>query len=291
MKLGVIFASTGYATTAEGATLLGQEAERLGYDSVWTVEHVVVPADYGSKYPYNSSGKMAGGDDATIPDPLVWLTWVGARTERILLGTGVLILPEHNPVVLAKELATLDSFCPGRVRLGAGIGWLREEFEVIGVPFEERVARMEESIEVLRAFWSMDQPSFHGRFWNFDDARMWPKPASRRIPVIVGGHGENAARRAARLGDGFFPANSDLDEIDTVVRVCREEAERLGRDPASIEITAGTRPEPANIERFLRLGVDRVVVPAFSMDGEQMKDALGRKMAAFEAAAGEAARA
>jgi probable F420-dependent oxidoreductase len=289
MKLGVTFASTGYAVSGAGARLLGQEAERLGYDSLWTVEHVVVPAGYSSKYPYNSSGKMTGGDDVPIPDPITWLTWVGAHTEKILLATGVLILPEHNPVVLAKELATLDSFCPARVRLGAGIGWLREEFEVIGVPFEERVARAEESIALLRALWSMDEPSFHGRFWNFDDARLWPKPANRGIPVIIGGHGDNAARRAARLGDGFFPANADLDEIESVVRLCREEAERLGRDPASIEITAGTRPEPANIERFLTIGVDRMVVPAFSMDADQMREALARKMAAFTAAVGSLA--
>jgi probable F420-dependent oxidoreductase len=286
MRLGLSFASTGIAIEPRAAIEVARHAESLGFDSLWAVEHVVIPGDYGSKYPYSPSGRMAGGEDAPIVDPIVWLTWVGAHTERILLATGMMILPQRNPVVTAKELATLDHLTGGRARLGVGIGWLREEFEVLGVPFEERGARTDEYIEVMRALWQQPKPSFQGRFFSFDDARLWPKPVRGTVPIVIGGHSEAAARRAGRLGDGFFPAPPTLDEAAHLIALMRETAEKGGRDPGSIEVTFGTRPTPEALERLASLGVTRVTTAAFGPDLETVKGRLEKAAAAVRDAVG-----
>ena len=135
MKFGVMFANTGFGSSPDGATAIAQAAEEGGFDSLWTVEHVVVPSGYESQYPYDPSGKMAGGAEVfDLPDPLIWLTWAAAKTERIKLATGVLVLPQRNVVVTAKEIATLDHLSGGRVVLGVGVGWLAEEFAALGRP-------------------------------------------------------------------------------------------------------------------------------------------------------------
>jgi len=173
------------------------------------------------------------------------------------------IRDRRNPVVTAKEIATLDHLSGGRARLGVGIGWLREEFEVVGVPFAERGARTDEYIEVMRALWQQPQPSFQGRFFNFSDARLWPKPVSGTVPIVIGGHSEAAARRAGRLGDGFFPAPPTLDEAEHLIKLMRQTAAEAGRNPGAIEVTFGTRPTPEALERLAALGVARVTVAAF----------------------------
>ena len=153
MKFGVMFANVGPMGSAEGAIGIAQGAEAAGIESLWTVEHTVVPAGYQSAYPYSDSGRMPGPEDSPIPDPLIWLTFVAGATSTIRLATGILILPQRNPVVLAKEIATLDQLSGGRVELGVGVGWLEEEFDAIGVPFRERGKRTDDHIEALRALW------------------------------------------------------------------------------------------------------------------------------------------
>ena len=138
MDFGIMFAHTGPFATPDGATAMGRAAEDAGFESVWTVEHVVVPSGYESEYPYSSSGKMPGWETTDITDPIVWLTWVAAHTTTLNLGTGILILPQRNPLILAKSCATLDVLSRGRLRLGVGVGWLEEEFDAIGVPFAKR---------------------------------------------------------------------------------------------------------------------------------------------------------
>ena len=278
MQIGLMYANTGIGITPDGAVAIAEHAEAAGFDSLWTVEHVVVPAGYASRYPYSPTGRMAGGEDVPIPDPLIWLAYVAARTTRLLLCTGVLILPQRSPLITAKEAATLDCLSGGRVRLGIGIGWLREEFEAIGVPFEERSARTEEAVAAMRALWSQQSPSFGGTFYSFRDARMWPKPVRGTIPIVVGGHSAAAARRAGRLGDGFFPASAQPESIPTLVELMREAAARAGRDASAIEVTVGARPQPDALERMADLGVDRVVVSLRSVD-------LGSALATIEAAA------
>lgn len=198
MKVGLAYSNAMF-NTPEGARALGEAADEFGIESLWTVEHVVVPKDYASPYPYSSTGRMPGGEETPIPDPLVWLSFVASVTTKVRLATGIVILPQRSPVVLAKECASLDVLSGGRLTLGVGIGWLEEEFDAIGVPFEERVDRTEESILALRALWSDDE-TFEGRFYKFKDARSYPKPVQPGgIPIVVGGHTKASARRAGRL--------------------------------------------------------------------------------------------
>lgn len=267
MKIGIAFANTGELGTGDGAAALAVACEAHGVDSVWTVEHVVVPAGYESEYPYSSTGRMPGGEDSPIPDPFTWLTWVGAHSRELMLATGVIILPLRNPVVLAKEVATLDSFTGGRVQLGVGVGWLREEFDAVGVPFEDRGARTDEYIEAMRELWSAAEPTYSGRFVSFDRALSYPKPAHSSVPVVIGGHTPFAARRAGRLGDGFFPAkNRDLHEL---LPIMRDSALAAGRDPDAIEITTGAARDADGMQRLADLGVHRIIIPppALTIDG------------------------
>jgi probable F420-dependent oxidoreductase len=279
MKLGLMFANVGASVSPEGAAAVARHAEAAGLESLWTVEHVVVPAGYDSKYPYSSSGKMAGGEDAPIPDPLIWLAYVAAHTERLRLATGMLIMPQRSAVITANELATLDVLSHGRVTLGVGIGWLREEFEAIGVPFEGRGRRTDEAIEAMRVLWADDQPSYEGQTVRFRDARMWPKPVHRRIPIVIGGHGEAAARRAGRLGDGFFPGRSKPDEVRALLQVMRQAAEDAGRNPDSIELTLGAPTDRSLVESLLELGADRIVLRPAGFDVESVKAGIDEAVA------------
>jgi probable F420-dependent oxidoreductase len=281
MKLGLMFANTGAMVSPEGAAAVARHAERAGFESLWTVEHVVVPAGYESKYPYSSSGRMAGGEDSPIPDPLIWLAFLAAHTEKLKLATGMLILPQRSPLITAKELATLDVLSHGRVILGVGIGWLREEFEAIGVPFEGRGRRAVEAIEAMRVLWKDDEPSYQGETVSFQDARMWPKPLNRRIPVVLGGHTELAARRAGRIADGFFPGRSRPEELAPLLQTMRDAAEEAGRDPASIEVTVGARADPAFVEPLLAAGVDRFVLPPSGFDVESVTAGIDRAVEAL----------
>src|SRR5262245_52651748 len=157
-----MFANTGPFATPAGAAALADAAEQAGFDTLWTVEHVVVPQGYASAYPYSSDGRMPAPEDADFPDPLVWLAWVAARTTTIRLATGIVILPQRNPAVLAKEAATLDVLSGGRFMLGVGIGWLEEEFRVLGAPWKDRVARTEEYVAAMRSLWQEELPTFAG---------------------------------------------------------------------------------------------------------------------------------
>lgn len=265
MKFGMAFANILTFSTQPGVVELARSAEAAGFESLWTVEHVVFPDGYESSYPYDASGKMMMAPDTPLPDPLLWLAFVAGATETLRLATGILILPQRNPIVLAKEIATLDDLSGGRVELGVGVGWLREEFDALGVPFERRGARTDEYIRVLRTLWDADSVSFHGEWTDFDGISVNPKPAHGRVPIHIGGHTRAAAERAGRLGDGFFPGKGDIVEL---VDVVRQTAAAEGRDPASIEITFGNAAvlgaDPVGaVEELAAAGVDRVIIPSF----------------------------
>lgn len=258
MKIGLVY--TNWAAP-DDASAFAVRAEALGFESLWTTEHVVVPKGYDSTYPYSRRGKMAGGqEDFPSPDPLVWLAFAGAATQRIGLATGILVLPQRNPLVLAKEVATLDRLSGGRVTLGVGVGWLEEEFVALGVPFERRGERTDEYVTVLRTLWQEELASFHGEFIDFDEVYMRPLP-EREIPIVIGGHSPRAARRAGELGDGFFPAGIPVDGLSDLVDQARGWAERAERDPAALEITYGVRPTVEDVEKAMGAGVDRILVP------------------------------
>jgi probable F420-dependent oxidoreductase len=280
VKFGIAFANIGPFVEPDAAAAFAAAAEANGFESLWTVEHVVVPSGYRSTYPYTEDGKMPGREDSPIPDPLIWLAYVAASTERIRLATGVLILPQRNPVILAKELATLDHLSNGRTIVGVGIGWLAEEFAAIGVPFARRAARTDDYVAALRALWS-DRPSHHSEFVDFTDCIVRPRPVATSIPIHVGGHSEAAARRAGRLGDGYVPVSlGSYEELAVLFELARATAVEAGRDPGAIEMTAGgaraTGPIGSDdIHALADIGTDRVVVPSYTF-WRDPGDALAR---------------
>jgi probable F420-dependent oxidoreductase len=273
MKFGLLFANVGPFGAPDGAAELGAIAEETGLESVWTVEHVVVPSGYTSEYPYSRDGRMPGTDANPIPDPLIWLTWVGAHTTTLRLATGILILPQRNPVVLAKEVATLDLLSGGRVTLGIGVGWLEEEFDALGVPFAERAARTDEHVAVMRAVWSGADVDFDGAFTRLRGANVFPQPVERSVPIVVGGHTLAAARRAGRLGDGFFPGKGDWEAQRAAMRAAALDA---GRDPDAIELTRGGAMDRDSVQAMLDDGIDRFVIPPLAFDPAGLRDALAR---------------
>ena len=257
MQFGIVFANTGHGAPPEGAVAIAEAAEAGGLTTLWTVEHVVVPSGYESKYPYDPSGKMAGGaEEFDLPDPLVWLAYVAARTTTIKLGTGILILPQRNPVITAKAVATLDHLSGGRAVLGVGAGWLAEEFAALNVPFDDRGKRLDEYIAVMRALWTGDKASFDGDYFHFADCISRPRPVNGSVPIVIGGHTPAAARRAGRLGDAFFPMSASLDELADIISTMRADGVRgrtrprrdrdLRRRDAATAATSSTAPSSAS---------------------------------------------
>ncbi len=262
VKFGIMFANTGAGAEAAGAVALAKAAEDAGFESIWAIEHVLVPQGYESQYPYDASGRMMGSDaeDIPMPDPLIWLSYIAAVTTRIQLATGVMILPQRNPAILAKEVATLDQLSGGRMNLGVGVGWLEEEFDALGVPFARRGARTDDNIAAMRALWAPGAAVYEGEFTRYDGVFCNPRPPRGSVPIIIGGHSKLAARRAGRLGDGFFPGKGGPTLLGELFDVVRRTAEESGRDPAAIEMTCGGKLEGSYIERLASLGVSRMIL-------------------------------
>jgi probable F420-dependent oxidoreductase len=267
MKFGIRYCNTGRYVDPAQAVELVQAAEAAGFESAWTVEHTILPRNYDSPYPYTQDGKLPGvREDTALPDPQIWLAYVAARTTRINLATGILILPQHNPVICAKQVATLDHMSGGRVILGIGVGWLKEEFDALGVPFEERGARTDDYIRALRTLWSEDVATYQGKYVSFHEVYMRPKPVRREVPIIIGGDSKPAATRAGRLGNGYFPGRG---ASPALLRVVRESAEKAGRDPASVEVTASMPDDPAMLPEMAAAGISRVLVPVSTVGLKQ----------------------
>ena len=285
MKWGIQFANMGPFSDPDMAILLAQTAEEAGFESLSGCEHIFVPKEYSSEYPFSHDGKLPDTDfnsaDTIMPDPLVWMAFVGAVTKRINFTTGIVILPLRNPMLIAKELVTLDQLTKGRVSIGIGVGWLKEEFDGMGVPWERRGKRCEEYIEAMRVLWREEVASYHGEFVNFDNAVMVPKPCTPAgVPIVIGGHGEVAAKRAGRMGDGFFPAifpNSELwNRLPGLIQTMRNSAVEAGRNPDEIEITSGGTRRADDVSRYEDLGVSRLVIRARGRTVEDLRDELLR---------------
>jgi probable F420-dependent oxidoreductase len=257
-----------------------RHADEVGFESLLAVEHVAVPVGYASRYPYSDTGRMPLAEDCELPDPLDLIAWLAARTERLRFGTGVLVLPEHHPLQLAKRCATIDQLSGGRLFLGVGVGWMREEVAALGIDPDERGSRTDEAIEALRVIWAQEEPSFAGRHFRFDRVRSHPKPRQARLPILVGGHSARAARRAGRLGDGFFPlglSGAALDERWAQVQAAAAEA---GRDPAEVRLTSGgLLGDDAAIVDAVERGAERVVLSTRSADLDDLRHAMDAAVA------------
>jgi probable F420-dependent oxidoreductase len=243
MKFGVPignFGQFGKLGTARDQVRVAAAAERFGFDSVWVHDHIVMPARIRARYPYNDSGVAGFAWRQDIYDPIAMLSALAVATERVEIGTSVLIIPYRNPVVLAKMLATVDQLARGRLRLGIGVGWMQEEFEALGIgdwyPIRGRVT--DEWIAVCKELWSRDgASSFKGRFVSFEEIGAYPRPVNRHIPIWVGGWGDVAARRVARYGDGFQTISSTPAMVTEQLACVRTELERRGRTLGQIEVS------------------------------------------------------
>jgi probable F420-dependent oxidoreductase len=273
MDIG-LFAPLGNGNaSAEVLRALGREAEDRGFESIWVAEHVVLFDDYESLYPYAADGRFPGGGDTGLLEPLTALTYLAAVTDRIRLGTGICLVPQRNPVYTAKQVVDLDCLSGGRVDFGVGVGWLREEFEALAMPFARRGARTDEYLQVMRSLWTDEVSSFEGEHYTLPACRMYPKPVQRPHPPIhVGGESAAAMRRAARHGDGWYTFNRLPHELDEPLERLDAMLAAEGRARGDLQLTVSPyfhSVDAAAVEGYRARGVDRLVVLclAFDVDG------------------------
>jgi probable F420-dependent oxidoreductase len=248
---------------------VAKAADDHGFATLWAGEHVVMVDDPASAYPYSDDGRISVPASADWLDPLICLSFVAAATTRIGIATGVLLLPEHNPILVAKQSASLDRLSGGRFTLGIGIGWLKEEFDALGVPFARRTERTKEYVDAIRTIWRDDVATFQGEFVDYTSIRVNPKPVrDRRIPIVLGGNSDAAMRRLAVWGDGWYGFNFDdvaavADRVTLMDRLCRE----AGRDRGELRLAVGLRePQPNDLAALAELGIDEFVVVASPPD-------------------------
>ena len=260
-------------------------AEDHGFATLWAGEHVVMVDSTRSAYPYSADGRIAVPADADWLDPMLALTYAAAVTSRIGLATGVLLLPEHNPVVTAKRAATLDVLSGGRFTLGVGIGWSAEEFAALGVPFERRGRRTAEYVAAMRAVWGDDVASYHGEFAHFDAIRVNPKPVrDRRLPIVVGGNSDSALARVAAYGDGWYgfnlPSATVAERLGVLAERCRQHGRSVDELTVAVALSDGS---PALPPPLARAGVTELVVvaapPAEPARGPDLGRRAGRRLA------------
>ncbi len=281
MKLGVIPINVGLTDPA-AILAIAQHAEASGIESVWTFEHAMVPADYESRYPYHPSGKAGMQPETPFLDPLVTLSHVAAATTTLRFGTGVNILPQANPLLMAKQVATLDVLSQGRLHLGVGVGWLQEEFAAMGTPFARRGARFDDYLVAMKRVWSGEMVEHDGEFLQWSGFKSYPLPVQRpHPPIIVGGTSDRAFRRVALHGDGWFAPNHGVEPLEEMLERLHRVAEANDRDPSSIEVTAmwAMVKEPEALPAYEALGVTRLVVPLFATGATDPMEAIDRVVA------------
>ena len=272
MKFGLF--SLGIGTGARPGVIAktAEAADRFGVATLWVGEHVVLFDRQDSKYPYSTGGEFPLPGGADWLDPFITLTFAAAVTKKIRLATGICLVPEHNPVVLAKTVASLDRLAGGRFALGVGIGWSAEEFAALGIPFERRAQRTREYIEVMQRLWGDEVSSFHGEFVNFAGARSFPKPArGRKLPIIFGGESTPALRRTADIGNGWFGFNVGPDDAAPLVKKLHAMLKANGRDAKEVEIIVSpyTRKiTPDDLKKYHAAGVDELVMVASPPEDE-----------------------
>jgi probable F420-dependent oxidoreductase len=303
MQFGFSLPSRGPAASMENLRTLAQHAEALGLDSVWVSDHIIVPRQIQSFYPYDPEGRFPTAPEQDYLEPLTALTFLAGCTSRIQLGTSVLILPYRNPLLTAKIVSTLDKLSGGRVILGVGVGWMEEEFVALGLDtYRQRGAVSDEYMRVFRELWTSDQPRFEGKYVRFANIGFAPRPVRQPHPPLwVGGHTAAAIRRAARLGDGWHPiglrppASLTPEEMPTAVAQLHEEAAKVGRRPQDITISfrgpivfsdASSRERKPltgsvtaiqdDIGRYAACGVSHLVFDVMAPDVAELQRAMER---------------
>ena len=290
MRLGFIPTLVrGRTTDPEYVGALAALLEECEVESVWTVEHVVVAENYEPLYPYSEDGRMPAGPDTAMPDPLEWLSFMAALTQKVRLGTSVIIASQHSAAILAKRAATLDALSRGRLSLGVGLGWQREEYEAVGVPYNDRGRRLDECIEAMRALWQDGPATYLGKYQRFENVRCDTQPVQEGgIPILIGGSTDHAARRAGRLGNGFYPYVISPEDFAARLVTLREAARGAGRDADAVELSIWpgsydfTRTFDLDLARaYADLGVSRLVVSAGEGGGDDL-DSMRRLLESYQ---------
>jgi probable F420-dependent oxidoreductase len=279
MRIGAKLPNSGPLPLETGIPTLASTLEDAGFDSIWVSDHIVMPASIDSRYPFAADGKATWSSETPYLDALIALALAAAATQRVTIGTAVLVLPLRHPVELAKQAASLDVASGGRLALGVGAGWLEEEFQALNVPFERRGARLEEWMAIARACWSGRPPARTSAFYELPgDVIALPAPA-HPIPFLVGGHTPAALRRAGRVGDGWLGQQSlpalAPDELEREIAVVRAAADEADRDTRELRIvlriveTAGRSEDvAARLPELVAAGVDEIVVDTRWEPGE-----------------------
>ena len=272
MQIGFFAIGIGPSADPELLARAARAVEQCGFYSLWTGEHVVLVSQYGSKYPYAQDGKMPlPSYKVDFLDPFATLTFAAAHTKKIRLGTGICLVPEHNPVVLAKQVASLDKLSGGRFDFGVGIGWLAEEFAAVGVPWERRADRTREYLKAMKLLWTEDEPEFRGEFCAFPKVCSYPKPIQKPYPpIIFGGESGPALKRVGEVGDGWFGVNVSPDLTKTMIERMRNHAKAAGRDPAKLHfsVSAGIGAPIGldDVKLYRDAGVDQMIVGSIPRD-------------------------
>jgi probable F420-dependent oxidoreductase len=280
MKLGCQMAfnertSPNYVATA------GAIVEECGIHSLWVPEHVLFFPEYASRYPYTDNGKLEG-DPTSLLEPLTALTWIASHTTKLRLGTGILLVPQRNPVYTAKQIASLDYLSQGRVDFGIGIGWLKEEFEALGVPWADRAGRTRECVELMINLWGEDISSYEGEYFQLQPAYQNPKPVQKpHPPIFFGGESLPALRRVATQGQGWFGFNMSPDALEGHMTTLLQELEKVGRKREDILIYVAPSYQnltSESLKAFAALGVDQVIMPLLASNEEKLRERTHRAL-------------
>ena len=279
MKWGTVFSSTIYPGPDEAAAL-GEIAEEAGFDVLCAPEHIVIPVEYIPQYEASKTGKMDQLERSGVPDPLIWFAFVAARTSRIKFCTGVMLLTERSPLHTAKEAATLHVLSKGRLQLGVGAGWCKEEYDALGISWPNRGKRLDEYIEAMRLLWKEPVASYNGEFVKFQPIYSDPKPPGGAVPIIIGGNSDAACRRAGRVGDGYFPAifptERVYEDLPKQLAIVRAAAVEAGRNPDAIEITSGGTRSVEKAKWFADQGVHRLTIAPHAKTIPALREELMR---------------
>lgn len=264
--------------SAEQIVAIAQTAEAAGLESVWTFEHVIVPNDYSSKYPYSADGKMGGGvgPETVYVDPLIALSVVASHTTTLRFGTGVNILPQANPLLLAKQAASLDMVSAGRFMLGVGIGWMQEEYAANGRPFEKRGARFDDYVEAMKKVWSGETVEHKSEFLEWTGFKSYPLPTN--LPLHFGGTKGKAFERVAKNGDGWFAPTTRPEDIEPLLGELNAACGEVGRDVGDVEVSSlwmfAAKNSLDTLKRFEDLGVSRLICPLFGLGAKNPIDGI-----------------